>query len=435
MKRWCTWPLAIVLIVGCVSLAQAQNKDGPGREKIVFWDENAGPTRTPYYMELIKRFEASQNTVSVEYVGLPSASAMDKYNIAVAANETPDVGGYNLNFVPGMVARKAVAPLDVYFEAWDQKGKIIPSVIATAKNIVPDKKLYFMPMTSPLSCMWYRTDFFKAKGIAWPKTWDAWFDAVHKLTNKSKRQFGTTIRGGASSATVLIDLMYSYSGITYAFDTNGKSSINDPKNIEFVKKYLALYKEYTPESDLTAGSQEIGANFDTGAAAILFHNLGSASNHLMTLGTTDKFSAGAIPLSVQGYRVINPVVFNGYIMFQNSKHKDAAWKWMSFLASAQANSYWNQSIGQMPVNTDVLKDDWAKKSQHISMAINEVSDPKTKTFGIPVWLPDFSMVLSKVMEPNIQKVMLGQMTVEAMLNECAKTLEKSQKNYLARQKS
>jgi len=420
--------LALLVLTTAVLFAQSPNASGQ-KVKIVFWDENAGPTRTPYYEELIKRFQASQNEVEVEYVGLPPANALDKYNIAIAANETPDVGGINLNYIPGMVAKKALTPMDPWFNTWNQKGKIIPSIIASARNIVPDGKLYFMPSTSALSCFWYRTDLFKAQGLSYPETWDQFFNAVHKLTNKEKRQYGYTIRGGAQSAAVLIDLMYSYSGITYAFDAKGKSSVNDPRHVEFVKKYLGLYKTYTPESDITASVKEITANFDTGVAALLFHNLGSGKDHLKAFGNTDKFAAGPVPKSVQGYRAINPVAFTGYMIFQNSKHKDAAWKWVSFLASAASNSYWNESIGQMPVNTDVLKDDWVNKSQHIKMALTEVADPKTRTFGIPVQLPDYSVINAKFIEPDIQKILLGEMTVEKMLADWAGALEKAKKNF------
>ena len=40
-------------------------------------------------------------------------------------------------------------------------------------------------------------------------------------------------------------LTYSYSGITNYFTPDGKSTINDPKNMEFVDKYIGCYNKFT----------------------------------------------------------------------------------------------------------------------------------------------------------------------------------------------
>jgi len=48
---------------------------------------------------------------------------------------------------------------------------------------------------------------------------------------------GPRIRGGAGSIFQLLAEAYAYSGIDEFFDASGSSTVNDPKNVELVKKY------------------------------------------------------------------------------------------------------------------------------------------------------------------------------------------------------
>lgn len=397
---------------------------------ITFWDENSGPTRTPYYDELIKKFNSSQSEVQVDYVGIPQENALQKYNTAIAANEMPDVGGLQEAWVSNFIVRKALVPMDTYFDKWSEKDKMIPTFINSSRQLGSDKKLYMMPNTSNFQCIWYRPDLFKAAGLQFPTTWDDFFKDCEKLTDKSKNQYAYTIRGGSGSAAVLNDMLYAYSGITNYFDANGKCTISDPKHLEFLNKFFAMYKKYTPESDITSGWKEIAANYDTGVSAMLYHNLGSYSNHLDAFKDSSKFAAAPLPVSVKGYRVVRQSgMTNGYGIFSNSKHPEAGWKFVSYLCNAENQSYWNQNIGQMPTNKDVLSKDWVKKSQHINMALNTMSDKNTKLIALPLDLPDYSVNLSKTVEPGIQAVMAGKKTPQDLLKEWADVMEKSKADY------
>lgn len=62
---------------------------------VTFWDENAGDERTQYYMDIIENFEKENPDIHIEYLGLSSGDALSKYQTAIAAGETPDVGGLN----------------------------------------------------------------------------------------------------------------------------------------------------------------------------------------------------------------------------------------------------------------------------------------------------------------------------------------------------
>ena len=58
--------------------SEKEAKTADEKITLTFWDENAGEKRTPYYEELIKRFNDSQDRIVVTYEGIPSSSAKEK---------------------------------------------------------------------------------------------------------------------------------------------------------------------------------------------------------------------------------------------------------------------------------------------------------------------------------------------------------------------
>lgn len=394
---------------------------------ITFWDENAGPTRTPYYTELINRFQTANPNIKVSYLGLPQDSAQQKMNVAVASNTAPDVSGMQVQWLSTFVMKKCLLPLDSYFNKWSGKDDIASSYIMMERSVSSDKKLYQLPWSANLPVLWYRTDLFQQAGLSVPTTWSDFFTDITKLTDKSKNQYGFTLRGGSGGVNQVLDFLYSYSGTTSFFDSNGKSTLNQPAMLEGFKKYIATYKASTTESDITNNYQQMVAEFDSGSAAIMLHNLGSYTTHQQSLA--GKFAAMPIPKGVNGKQVVTDVSVLGPVIYKSTKHPDAAWAFVSYLGSHEAQSYWNKNIAQIPTNTKASSDDWVKDMQHIQQAMAYLGNKNTIIAAYPYYLPDFSSILANTIQPEFQQVLAGKVTAETFLNNWADALTKSQAEY------
>ena len=397
---------------------------------VVFWDENAGPNRTPYYEELIKRFEEQNPDIKIEYVGLPNSDAKNKIEVAVTGNAAPDVCGMPPQWQAGFILNDALEPLDVYFDSWEEHDKINQSIVQSLRTLSVDDKLYCIPNTSTFNPMfWGRKDWFEEKGVEAPGTWDDFYDLVELFTDRDAGTYGFSIRGGAGGPMQLQEYLYAYSGITQPFTEDGKSTLNDPKNVEALDRLKDIYNKYTPESDISNGYKEMVAAFDTGSAAMIQHNLGSFGEHSKTLGE-GKFFAFAPPVSATGKRVISggyPV--NGYVMFKQSQVKDEAWRFISFLCSAESQSYWNQNIGQVPTHTDLTNEDWVVNTQHINEAMKMQSDDNTIAFPYPLYLPDYQSIQDSIAAPGFQAVLAGQKSSEEFLTEWADAMTGAEAEY------
>lgn len=397
---------------------------------VVFWDENAGPNRTPYYEELIRRFEEQNPDIKIEYVGLPNSDAKNKIEVAVTGNAAPDVCGMPPQWQAGFILNDALEPLDSYFDQWSEHDKINGTIIDSLRALSSDGSLYCIPNTSTFNPMfWGRSDWFEEMDVEAPQTWDEFFDLVEKFTDESKGTYGFSIRGGAGGAMQLQEYLYAYSGIEQPFTEDGKSTLNDPKNVEALDRLKNIYNKYTPESDISNGYKEMVAAFDTGTVAMIQHNLGSYGEHSKTLGE-GKFFAFAPPVSESGKRIISggyPV--NGYVMFKQSEVKDEAWRFISFLCSAESQSYWNENIGQMPTHADLANEDWVVNTQHISEAMKIQQDPNTIAFPYPLYLPDYQSIQDSIATPGFQAVLAGQKTSQEFLTEWADAMTQAEAEY------
>lgn len=396
--------------------------DAKDKVTIHFWDSNAGPTTTPLYEELIRRFEQANPDIHVEYLGLPSASALQKFNTAIQTGDTPDVAMVYDRWVSDFAAKGELLPLDPYFDKWDQKDNIGQIYIQTTRDYSHDKKLYQMPNALVLSIIWYRTDWLKEAGLPEPTTWEDFFAYTEKLTDPAKKRYGFSLRGGPASITQLEQTLWSYSGLTSYFDESGKSTINDPKNVEFVEKLAKLYKVYTPESNITNGFKEMVAEFNSGTAGMIIHNQSSYGQNENTLGK-DKFAGLYLPASpFTGKRAFVPSL-SGYSLFKNSKHPEESWKFIAFLNSPESQAYWNAKQTNIPTNSKAQVETPTIKN---GMAV--MNDPNTLFVPAPTYLPDYGQIQTNL-EPDFQAVLAGKMTAQQFMDKWADLYTKSKAKY------
>lgn len=389
--------------------------------KLTFWDENPGPVQTPVFEKLLDDFMKEHPNIEVEYVGIPWESAKEKFDVAIASDATPDVASMTPDWLKDFTNKGALMPLDDFIADWDEKDQMNENLDNINRQIVGDGKLYCTTYTTNVTTLWCRDDIFQEKGIDPPSTWDEFFEVAEKATDVDNGSYGFSIRGGPGGISQLEEGMIAYSGIPGFFDENGKCLVNDPLNVEFVTKLSSLYRKYTPESDITSGYKEIVSNFDSGVAAMIFHNLGSYGEHSAAL-PPEAFSAMQCPDSVQGYPSTLAGMHTVYGIFNNTEHPSEAWELLSFLSGREAISYWNENMGQIPTRKDNVEDEWLKSSPHISAAFEYINNPELHSVLRPLDIPNYSNINNNIMLPKWQEVLAGSLSPQDFLDQWAQLL-------------
>ncbi|MGP3976228.1 ABC transporter substrate-binding protein [Streptomyces sp. 8N114] len=410
--------------------ADDQGKEGSGKGEITFWDNNGG-VRTDVWKKIIKDFERENPDIEVKYVGIPAESVQSKYDTAIQGGGLPDVGGVGMAMLSGISAQGALEPLDKRIKGSALQGKLNAGMVESVRASGDGKRMYTVPTSANNGTLWYRTDMFKAAGLDAPTNWPKFYKAAKELTDKSKNTFGYTIRGGEGSIAQALDAMYGQSGIT-SFWKGDKTTVNDPKNVKALEKYVGLYKKSTPSADVNNDFKKMVAQWDSGRIGMLSHNLGSYQDHVKALGK-GKFRGIPNPTLADGTRVqvSNPV--DGLGLFKSSKNKAAAWKFIEFAVSHKANSQWNESAGAIPSNKEAAKDEWVRRTEPTKLAAQTLDDDSVKIVQLPYHLPDWNTISKADNEPDLQKVLLGKLPAKQFLDSLADQLNKAQAEWKKQQ--
>lgn len=417
--------LGSALLLAYLNNNRAENPDTYEQNEIVtltFWDENAGPSRTPLWEEIITNFNIVNDDVRVEYVGIPRDDAKMKMDAAIAADNTPDIASIQTSWLPEFSYREALYPLDSFYEGSTIDGVIRESALETNRKIVSDNHLYGIPYTQNLDVLWIRQDLFEVEGIKEPETWEEFFEAVEAMT--TEEMYGYTMRGGAGGSLQLQRLMYAYSGISEYITEDGYSTIDDPMHLEFLERYFSLYEKYTPQSDITNSYNEMVATFDKGKAAMVHHNIGSYANHKDAL-EKNQFKAIPLPISLQGHHVVEGGNTISVAIFAGTDYPEEAFRFIEFVNSAESQSMWNKEVGQIPTNRDVMTEKWIQDAQHLTTAFSIYENPDTVLYEPPFHLPDYRLILDNQIDVGIQAVMVGEKSVEEFLTEWVEAIETS----------
>lgn len=400
--------------------------DGSGKGQITFWDNNGG-VRTDVWKAIIADFEKKYPDIKVKYVGVPAADIQSKYDTAIQGGGLPDVGGVGTAMLAEVAAQGALEPLDGRLAKSPLTGKLSQNFVDSVKAAGGGEHMYSVPTSANNGTLWYRTDLFDSAGLDAPTTWTKFFTAADKLTDTGDNKFGYTIRGGEGSIAQALDAMYGQSGIT-SFWNGDKTTVDDPKNVAALKKYVGLYKKDTPSADVNNDFTKMVAQWDSGDIGMLSHNLGSYQDHLKALGE-GKFKGIPNPTLDDGTRVqvSNPV--DGLSLFKSGKNKTAAWKFIEFAASHEANSEWNESAGQVPANTEAASDSWVQQSEATKLAAEALNGTTTKIVQLPYYLPDWNTVSKADNEPAFQKVLLGKLSAEDFLKTFAEQINAAQADW------
>ncbi|GAA3966293.1 sugar ABC transporter substrate-binding protein [Streptomyces marokkonensis] len=403
--------------------------EGSGKGKITFWDNNGG-IRTAVWKEIIADFEKANPDIDVQYVGIAATEYQSKVDTAIQGGGLPDVGGVGAAMLAGFSAQNALEPLDDRLAKSSLSGKLNKDMVESLSAAGGgDGTLYSVPTSANNGVLYYRTDLFEKAGLDAPTTWAKFYEAAEKLTNEDKNEFGYTIRGGSGSIAQALDAMYGQSGITSFWDAGKKkTTVNDPKNVEALEKYAALYKKVTPAADVNNDFAKMTAQWDTGTIGMLNHNLGSYQDHVKALGV-EKFRGIPQPVGSSGKRVqvSNPV--DGLGVFKSSKNKEAAWKFIEFATAQEQNSKFNESAGQVPSNTEAAKDEWIQKAEPTKLAAEALNDGSTTIVQLPYYLPDWNTLSKSESEPAFQKVLLGEMSAKDFLDDLAEKINEAQTEW------
>lgn len=398
---------------------------------IEFWYHDGNPTSNPIFEELIKRFEEQNPEYTVEYVGLPADSYLQKYNTAIATNTVPDVASIRDMDLSAFVNQDALMAFDDTLADFDQSANLNAAVLDAVRSAAIDGKLYCLPQYITMDIAWYNKAKMGELDIQPPATLDEFMALCEEYADPAAGGYFYSLRGGGGSMENLFDFMFTYANEYSLFDEAGNCVLADEKFVEALDTYASIYwNGWTSKDSVTNGFKEMVAEFGSGTSMYMNHNSSSLAEHQTNLGEGN-FMNALSPANSEGITVTKDLSFCGYGTFNGSKNVEGARKFAEFLVSQEAASYLCQTEGRIPINDLIYEEDWYKNDEYMQVYRGILEDPDVRFLTHAIWLTQWNEFRTNLQEPGFQAVLLQERTSADVLAEWAEYLTTAQQEYLA----
>jgi len=354
--------------------------------------------------DLVAKFEKQNPDIKVEAENIPWNSYYDNLYTSIIGGNAPDAAMVKMFAQPRLIEMGALEPIGDRIEAWSGKSDISGDLFNLTKGA--DGKTYYMPLQYVVLYLYYRADMFDELGLKVPATCDEFQAVAKKLTRDTNGDgqpdvYGFGFRGGKGGHDHWASLTLSRKGVNLIGGMQNDTAI---AGTQFV---VDLFREdgVFPPSAPNDGFKEIIGAFKAGKTAMTIHHIGSSNGMVEALG--DKVSAAPVP-ECGGGRWTS-FGDEETAIFASSEHKDAAWKWISFLSTAGNNAEFNSATGQLPVSkTD--SDSW-------TMHERRFVDATVNSLPFAHLLPNRSETsdfVNTVWPVNMQRALTGEISAAEM---------------------
>lgn len=306
-----------------------------GTVTFVIW---ADAVETASWDPIVAAFQKGKPDISVEVQAVPAeswAGFFDAVSTRIAGGQVPDIMRVATEGQQLFASRGLVEPLDALIERdqaelQDFLDDVHPNLMEWTRTLSStDGQTYYLPHGFNTMCLWYNAELFQQAGVEEPTdawTWDQFLAAAEAVTQPGQ-VFG-------------MDVPPAYFGSVMPwFLTNGASTLNadwtestvsEPAAVEAATWMRSLVeKQISPQP---------GGEFDTFAVAgqgklAMFGGGRWPTAAIREVNYVDKMKLVAWP---QKTGKGSPVGWDGHPIMRASQNKEAAWEFVKFLASTEA---------------------------------------------------------------------------------------------------
>ena len=361
-----------------------------------------------FWQWAIEAFEKENADVRIAYEEAPIGESMDTVlNTRFASGEGVDLIGHGILSVAQRVDANQYMAIDEYFDSWEGKDDIMPSVLA---NGTYNGHVYGLGYSVTPYVFAYRSDLLEEAGIAVPTTWDELADAARELTKKNESgevEFAGFCYPQTGGNLVELDVFVYGNGGQYIVD--GEPTFADN---EAISGALSFLRELIPDVSLTYSSSEVNP-FVSGSAAMTLIN-----NAALTTMLKNPEYEGKVGIALPPNNGVKASFCGCNMLFIGTKcqNPDAAFRFISFVLSKEATLKRAEMV-KIPVTRTSLVEAYAAMDP-MNLARSECVTYGT---GMPrvTWSTGFQAVRNELS----QNVVFGDMDIAEALNKAQTDIE------------
>ena len=307
--------------------SSSANSSGKTEISYAIWDSG----QEPGIRKIADKFEEKNPDIKINIQVVDWDNYWTMLEAGATGGSLPDTFWMHSNEIYRYGSNEMLLPLDDYLaKSSEAKLENFPDGLNEIYNI--NGKQYAVPKDFDTIGLWYNKKMFDEAGIAYPDdTWD-WNklkEVAKQLTKADGSQYG--FGAGLSNQEGYYNFIYQNGGTVITDDK--MSGYDDPKTIEALDYYFSFVKEKLSPA-LTVDKERAEA-FQNGQVAMSVFGSWNLSGFSANDYIRENADVAVLPKGPDGTRA---TIFNGLgnAIAANTKNPDAAWKWVEYLSSKEA---------------------------------------------------------------------------------------------------
>ncbi len=354
---------ATVVEENTADAAEENTSSEPVTINFRYWADNTDYSQL--MQDIIAKFNA-ENGKGITVVGEETpwdggAYSENLFNACMGGGG-PDVATWKLTSTPLFVNNNLLANLNPYLENWEGYSDIEENMFNVMKDASGTEEVYVMPWNVQVLYVYYRPSYFEKAGVEVPTTYEEFLTAIEKLTMDTDGDgkidvYGFGMRGGKGGQEPWGSFIHGEGG--------NFADLTSTEAVQGMQDFIDIYKNgYVPPTAISDGFNEIIANFQSGLTAMTIHHTGSSAQMEEIFG--DDVSAFAFPAGKGQWTSMGDTET---VIFESCENKEAAFEWVSYLATGEGQKMWCEGTGNVPVSKTVQAGDYFQNNRFMKASI------------------------------------------------------------------
>jgi multiple sugar transport system substrate-binding protein len=369
-----------------------------GGEATISYSIWGDPQEIANQQAIVDAFHATNPEITVNVDVSDWEPYWDKLQTSIAGGAAPDVFAMDGPLFPDYQSRDVLLDLQPFI---DRDGYDLSQLAdqAVADFTTPDGQ-FGLPRDLNVVALYYNKTMFDTAGIPYPdETWD-WDKLVDVAKQLTISDGGTTSQWGFYTETTDMENYWSelvwQNGGEIISEDHKQSLVGSDEatgGLQFLQDLIWKHK-VMPDASIT---DALGDAFEQGQAAMESNGSWLVATH-QAAGID--FGIAPLPKGPAGQATsINPT---GAVVYKNTKSPDAAWEFVKYLASPEAQTKIMELKASLPANKEVLAGPFATSFDGAQVLVDAIDyahiKPSFKGYN------DWTTALQTELDTNVYNV-------------------------------
>ncbi|MDI3517303.1 MAG: multiple sugar transport system substrate-binding protein [Thermotogota bacterium] len=358
---------------------------------------------------MVEKFMRENPGVKVEVQAIPWSAAYDKLLTGIAGMQLPDLAQMGTTWMAPFGAMGVFEELSDYIKnSFVNKDLFFEGSWQTVEM---NGGIYGIPWYVDVRVMFYRTDILKDVGYDHaPQTWEELYDAAKKLAARGENMYALSLLYTGVFGNEFMPFAWQAGG--KIFDEKGKVRVTDPEFVEAIEYYARFFwEELAP-----IGGGNLFQDFASGAVPIFFSGPWMVSMiDQQTPEIKGKWSVALMPKKQTRTSFVGGC---NWVIFNTSKNKDLAWKFIEFMTKPENQLEWYKTVSSLPAVKSVWEYPELSNNPVMKVFGEQLKDAKSPP-NIPEW-EEIANAISRRVEEVIYKRKTPQKAAEDLKKDIEK---------------